>query len=61
VSYVIDEGAGVWAPDSRDIIATLRHWIEEPQKREQAVQNAYRLARPNASRDIAKEIARHLL
>ena len=32
VSYVIDEGAGVWAPDSRDIVETIRRWIEEPQK-----------------------------
>ncbi len=60
VAYVIDEGAGVWAPDSRDIVETLKFWIENPEARHQAVQNANRLARPNASRDIAKEIASYL-
>lgn len=60
VSYVIDEGAGVWAPDTEDIIQTLRHWVKHPAEREKAVENARRLARPNASRDIAKEIARIL-
>jgi 1,2-diacylglycerol 3-beta-galactosyltransferase len=57
VAYVIDEGAGVWAPDTRDIVETLKNWIENPDERLIAVQNAKRLARPNASRDIAKEIA----
>ncbi|MCJ7518329.1 MAG: glycosyltransferase [Anaerolineaceae bacterium] len=60
VSYVIDEGAGVWAPDIADIIETLRYWLVNPSKRQEAVDNARRLARPNASREIAQEIASHL-
>jgi 1,2-diacylglycerol 3-beta-galactosyltransferase len=60
VSYVIDEGAGVWAPEIDDIIETLRFWIENPSKRQEAVDNAKRLARPNASREIAQEIASRL-
>lgn len=60
VSYVIDEGAGVWAPDTDDIIETLKYWLENPDKRQIAVENARRLARPNASRDIAREIAGYL-
>jgi 1,2-diacylglycerol 3-beta-galactosyltransferase len=60
VSYVIDEGAGVWAPEIDDIIETLRFWIENPSKRQEAVDNAKRLARPNASREIAREIASRL-
>jgi 1,2-diacylglycerol 3-beta-galactosyltransferase len=60
VSYVIDEGAGVWAPEIKDIIDTLRFWLENPSKRGEAVENALRLARPNASREIAREIA-HLV
>jgi 1,2-diacylglycerol 3-beta-galactosyltransferase len=60
VAYVIDEGAGIWAPDSHDIVETLKLWTENPDARSQAVQNAKRLARPNASRDIAKEIAGYL-
>lgn len=60
VAYVTDEGAGVWAPDPSDIVDTLKGWIEDPQKRTQATENACRLARPNASRDIAREIAAYL-
>ena len=30
VSYVIDEGAGVWAPETEDIIETLKYWLENP-------------------------------
>ena len=60
VSYVIDEGAGVWAPDLDDIIETLKFWLENPTKRQEAVDNAKRLARPEASREIAREIASRL-
>ena len=60
VSYVIDEGAGVWAPETEDIIETLKYWLENPDKRQEAVENAKRLARPDASREIAREIAARL-
>ena len=57
VSYVIDEGAGIWAPDIEDIINTLEDWLNNPEKRMLAVENAKRLARPDASRQIARTIA----
>jgi 1,2-diacylglycerol 3-beta-galactosyltransferase len=57
VAYVTDEGAGVWAPEPEAIVETLRAWIEHPEKRQAAVDNAARLARPRASRDIARAIA----
>jgi len=60
VSYVIDEGAGIWAPETEDIIHILEDWINHPEKRNQAVMNARRLARPNASRDIAHVIYEYL-
>lgn len=60
VSYVIDEGAGIWAPETDDIIESLAEWIKHPAKRKEAVENAKRLARPNASREIARVIADHL-
>ena len=59
VSYIIDEGAGVWAPETMDIIETIRLWLDEPQLREKAVQNAKRLARPQAAREIARFISQH--
>ena len=57
VSYVIDEGAGIWAPDIEDIINTLKDWLNNPEKRMLAVENAKRLARPDASRQIVRTIA----
>jgi 1,2-diacylglycerol 3-beta-galactosyltransferase len=56
VAYVTDEGAGVWAPEVSDIIDTLTTWLHDPEKRLQVVENARRLAKPDASREIAREI-----
>ena len=58
VSYVINEGAGIWAPEIKDIINTLKDWLNNPQKRMLAVKNAKRLAKPNAARQIVQLIAR---
>lgn len=57
VAYVTDEGAGIWAPETDDIVDSLRDWLEHPDKRLEAVANAKKLARPDASRQIAREIA----
>jgi len=60
VSYVVDEGAGVWAPEVDEILNTLTDWIHHPEKREKVAQIATSLARPNASREIAREAAKLL-
>jgi len=57
VNYLIDEGAGVWAPDIDDIIKTLRKWVENPSLRLKAAENAKRIAKPKAARMIARRIA----
>jgi 1,2-diacylglycerol 3-beta-galactosyltransferase len=57
VYYVIDEGAGIWAPEIDDIVLALKDWLDHPEQRLQAVANAKRLARPEASRQIARAIA----
>ncbi len=59
VSYVVDEGAGVWAPDVDDIITTLTDWLENPEKRKKVADIASGLARPNASREIARLAAKY--
>jgi len=58
VSYVVDKGAGVWAPDVEDIVAILSEWINHPEKREKVAEISARLARPAASREIARQIAK---
>lgn len=54
VSYAVDEGAGVWAPEPEQVMKTLRGWLENPQAREQIAAASRRLARPQATRQIAR-------
>jgi 1,2-diacylglycerol 3-beta-galactosyltransferase len=57
VSYVISEGAGVWAPSPEKIVAALQIWIDRPYERERAAVACRRLARPQAARQIARIMA----
>lgn len=57
VSYVVEEGAGVWAPQTDQVISVLRSWLENPEKLEKVTAASRRLARPDASRRIARVIA----
>jgi 1,2-diacylglycerol 3-beta-galactosyltransferase len=54
VSYVVSEGAGVWAPSPGLIVSAIENWIENPGKRKQAAVASRRLAHPKAAHDIAK-------
>jgi 1,2-diacylglycerol 3-beta-galactosyltransferase len=53
VDYVVDHGAGVWAPRPEAVVEALRHWLRHPEERQKAEQACLRLARPRAARDIA--------
>lgn len=59
VTFVVDEGAGVWAPGPEKVADAVRAWLgnDSGDALRQAAQNALRLARPNAAQDAAKEIA----
>lgn len=59
VGYVVSNGAGVWAPRPDEVVRALRNWLEHPAQREEAVAACHRLARPRASREIARLIAAH--
>jgi 1,2-diacylglycerol 3-beta-galactosyltransferase len=61
VAYVVDEGAGVWAPKPDLVVQALRHWIgSDSRELRRAAVNARRLARPNAAQDIADFLASYL-
>ena len=60
VDYVVDAGAGVWAPRPREVVNILRTWTDDPTTRERAAAISRRLARPDASHDIAQLIAQQL-
>ncbi len=54
VTYVVDEQAGIWAPDPEKVTTALWNWLLNPDQRQAAAQTARRLARPDASRQIAR-------
>ncbi len=60
VDYVVSEGAGVWAPRSKQIAAVLQRWLENPEERAKFAAASHRLAMPSASRNIARVIAARL-
>jgi 1,2-diacylglycerol 3-beta-galactosyltransferase len=56
VGYVVEHGAGVWAPSPEQVIAAAEQWLDHPQERALAVQACLALARPGAARGIASLI-----
>ncbi|MGE5464610.1 MAG: MGDG synthase family glycosyltransferase [Syntrophothermus sp.] len=60
VSFVQEEGAGVWAPRPIDVVRTLTRWISRPEEREKVIENCRRAGRPEAARTIAHIIGEKL-
>jgi 1,2-diacylglycerol 3-beta-galactosyltransferase len=60
VDYVVREGAGVWAPQPKQVIAALRGWLGNSADRRRVAAACIRLAKPQASRNIARVIASRL-
>lgn len=56
VDYVVNKGAGVWAPSPEKVTATLRDWLENPQERARIAAISKSLACPDASKNIAERI-----
>lgn len=57
VSYVVSNGAGVWAPRPDAVIAALASWLYNHEERQQAADACLHLARPYAAREIARLLA----
>lgn len=57
VAYVMEEGAGIWAPQPHLVVQALRDWLYSPEKLAEAGKAALRLAKPEAARQIARLIA----
>lgn len=60
VTYVEEEGAGVWAPTPPEVVRALTRWISHPAAYKQVVENCRRAGRPQAARTIAHVIAEKL-
>lgn len=56
VTFVEEEGVGVWAPAPQLVVRALTRWISRPQEKAAVVENCRRVARPDAARQIAHEI-----
>lgn len=57
VLYVVGEQAGVWTPTPETVVTTLRRWNANPEDLAWVKSNSLRLARPDASRQIARALA----
>ena len=60
VTFVVEEGAGVWAPKPQEVVRTLTRWISHPVERKQVIENCRKAGRPEAARTIAHEIGKML-
>ena len=60
VTFVEEEGAGVWAPNPNDVVRTLTRWISRPAERQQVIENCRRAGKPRAARTIAHMIGEKL-
>ena len=61
VRFVVDNGAGLWAPGPQKVVAAVTQMLEGGlEALKEAAANARRLARPNAALDIAEEIGKFL-
>jgi 1,2-diacylglycerol 3-beta-galactosyltransferase len=57
VTFVQEEGAGVWAPTPQEVVRTLTRWISRPEERKRVIENCRRAGKPEAARTIARMIA----
>jgi len=53
VRYIVDHGAGIWAPSAGLVVTSLIHWLDHPDEVAQAASASLALARPQAAREIA--------
>lgn len=60
VDYVVDHGAGYWTPTTDEMIKHLKNWINDSEELSSVAQQSRKLARPDASREIARELANQI-
>ncbi|HRQ31609.1 MAG TPA: glycosyltransferase, partial [Anaerolineales bacterium] len=60
VTFVEEEGAGVWAPKPQDVVRALTRWIMRPAEKNKVIENCRRAGRPEAARTIARIIGKKL-
>ena len=53
VHYLVDHGAGIWAPRADLVVANLTRWLAHPDELARAASASLALARPQAAQEIA--------
>ncbi len=56
IGYVVNQNAGYWVPDPGQMVDCLRDWVNNPEELQKVASRSKQLAKPNATRDIAKEL-----
>ena len=56
VDYVVDNGAGIWAPEPQKIAGVLETWLNDPVILKRFADASAHLARPQAARQIARRL-----
>jgi 1,2-diacylglycerol 3-beta-galactosyltransferase len=54
VTYVEEQGVGVWAPGPIRTAQAVHHWLQHPAELKRAAQACLRIARPRAAAEIAE-------
>lgn len=60
VTFVVESGAGVWAPTPQLLVRAMTRWLCRPHERQAVVENARRVARPGAAHRIAHVVGERL-
>ena len=56
VDYVVNNGAGIWAPSPGQIVEALKTWLGDPSVLQRFSEGSSHLARPDATRQIARRL-----
>ena len=56
IGYVVNQNAGYWVPDPGQMINCLKKWVDKPEELIKVAARSKQLAKPNASREIAREL-----
>lgn len=57
VDYVVNNHAGVWAPQPQQLVRALRAWLDHPEQRLRVARTCRSLARPQAASEISHLLA----
>jgi 1,2-diacylglycerol 3-beta-galactosyltransferase len=56
VDYVVNNGAGIWAPSPGQIVGVLKTWLDDPDVLQRFAAASSHLAHPAATRQIARRL-----